>query len=899
MKTPSPLSGLLLLILGLISLAPARAAERVWVGADGANWTDAAVWTVDGLPATAPENADTVTISNGTAVALTSAALDDTSRFNLVQINGSSRGTLVVGPGGYLPTSQLKVGQEGTAPGVPGRLIVDGGFVSATNQQVIGYDSLNNPGRLEIINGGNYTSTAAFRVYGGTALVSNSTFNATFTSYLHGSTFTSVFEIVDSTVNMTAFAIGRDAQNASGKACRNVMRMRSGHFRSTADLEIGHTGTGSLVLTGAVEQTGGTVLSASGNVRLPITASAVGEYLLDGGLFAIHNAGDSFFLGGRDGSAKGFFRMTDGVFTNKGITQVGSYARGFGSVTVGGGRAVFEKHLSVGAVASSTGEVALTGGVLFLPGSAPNLNLGNASNAFGRAVISGGLLSGVGRTVNVGSASFGRGELVLHGGIVSNSSTVVGAVSSANGTLVISNGLWAIAGSLTVGQTNAVGRAELSGGVLTMTGASTFGNQYAGSGAFVMNGGVLTNAGFNIGNVLGSTGSAEFNGGVTYTTSDVNIGHGSLGKGAIATFTFTGGRLLTTGRLLVGSYGSGFATLSGGEIEALAVGRTDQSVVVGRDPGTFGQLTITGGALKGTNELVIGRDNNTSGIATGIVEVAGGDLYFHSIRRASGLHTFNLAGGTLHPYNRDPAFAFTATLTNDIGFGETGARFGLSPLDKDGVLRTVHATCTFRGNGGLAKRDGGTVTLGGTLAYTGDTVVEAGTLALSNAVASLASGVVEVRAGATLDVSVHRVTPSFLIPGGQTLRGEGSVKGPVRLASGAWLLGGPEGGPGVLTIDGDLTLDSGAELLLRQAGETFSRVHVTGNVTLPAAPRLTVAEGDPKAAQGVPFLTWDGSLILNGTRWVVTGDDAPLVVIDHGAKALTVSYLKGTLLRVL
>ena len=869
-----------------------HAAERVWTGTDGANWTDLNVWATNGIPSSAPENADTVTITNGLVVNLTSPALDDTNRFALVQLSGNQRGTLMIGPSGYLPTVGLNISQSGTNPNTPGRVVVDGGRVHATGVQNIGTDNVNNPGRLEILNGANYTSTAAFRIYGGSVLVSNASFNASFTSYIHGSSLTNVFENVDGTVNMTAFAIGRDVGNAAGKACRNVLRMRSGLLRTTGDLEVGHTGLGNLIITGAVEQTGGTVLSASGNVRLPINASAVGEYLLDGGLLSIQNTSDSFFLGGRDGAAKGFFKMTDGAFTNRGVTQVGSYSRGYGSVAISGGSAVFEKGLLVGAITNSSGELTLSGGTLTLTTSAANLLLGNASNATGRCTVNDGLLYAPGRTLQIGSAASGTGLFVQNGGLVTNSTTYVGTASTANGTLILSNGTLGVAGNLIVGNTNNTGRFEMNGGTLLLSGSAVLGANAYGIGTFVLNSGVVSNTGFSVGNVLSATGGVDITGGQIYSSGEFHMGNGVAGKGGFATFSMSGGQLLVTQRWIVGSYGTAYASLSGGEIEALRP--NDQCLEVGRDPGPFGRLEMTGGALKGPNELVLARDPGS----TGLVYVAGGDLYVQSIRRANGLHSLYLAGGTLHPYNKDANFAFSAALTNDIGYGDTATRFGLSALDKDGVVRTVSALCTFTGNGGLAKRDTGTVKLSGTLTYSGATVVEEGTLALSNTVASLASDLIDVHSGATLDVSVNRILP-FSIVNGQTLGGEGTVKGPVHLSTGATLSGGTPSVPSVLTLDGDLTLDTDSTVLFNMLSGNYSRVHVTGNLNLPATARLMVNGAATTDAEGRAFLTWGGTLSMPGkTLWTVDGEKDPLVVVNHGTKSLTLSYRRGSLFSV-
>ncbi len=954
----------------LAGVCASHAAERIWNGANNANWMDTDVWTTNGVAATAPENTDTVTINNGTTVNLNSPALDDTNRFAMVQLNGTQRGTLVVGPGAYLPTVLLNVAQNGTSPTTPGRVVVDGGFVNATGIQLFGTDNVNNPGYLEIINSGNYTSTAAFRLYNGSVLVSNSTFSTTFTSYLHGSSATSTFEIVDSTVNLTAMAIGRDVQNASGKVCRNILRMRSGSLNLSGTIEVGHTGNSTASITGVVEQTGGAVtIGGGGMISMPVNTYATGFFNLSGGRLSLLNGGDSMRLGGRDAAGKGFFTMTDGVLTNKGTMYLGTATGGYGTFEQSGGNSFFEKTILVGASTNATGNLNLLGGTLNLSAANANINVGNFSNATGRCLVSGGLLNAAGRTLYLGSVPFGNGSLIQSGGIVSNAATVIGNAYASSGTLLISNGLFNVAGSMNVGNvsnatsrcevdggllnlsgtvwlgsgtmgsgtfvqnngivsnnttvigsayassgtlivsnglfitasglnvgnmSNATGRCEVDGGLLYVNGVITLGVASNSVGAFVMNGGTVSNTGFTVGNILSTTGTVEIAGGEAYSANEFLIGHGVKFFGAVGKFSMSGGKLLVANRWIVGSFGSGYATVSGGEIEALRNGSTTECMEVGRDSGTFGRLEMTGGALKGTNELVIARDAGS----TGLVYVAGGDLYFNTVRRGGGLSALNLAGGTLHPYNRDTAFAFSATLTNDIGYGATGTRFGLSPVDKDGAERAVTATCTFAGNGGLAKRGAGTVTLGGALTYKGDTVVEAGTLALSNGVASLASGVIEVRSGATLDVSVNRAS-AFVITTNQTLIGGGTVTGAVRLAGGAVISGGTAGAPAVLTINGDLTLDAGSTLLFNMLGGVYGGVHVTGNLTLPATANLTVNGLPTSDAEGRAMLSWDGNLIMPAaTRWTVEGEKSPLAVFRLDTKTLTLSYLHGTLMLV-
>ena len=880
-----------------------QAVERIWNGASGANWNDAGVWTTNGVATTAPTNTDTATINNGATVNLTTAALTDTNRFALVQLNGNTRGTLVVGPGAYLPTVQLQIAQNGTGPTTPGRVIVDGGSLNVTGAVSVGTDNINNPGRLDIINGGSFTNSlnnaAPFRVYNGSVLVSNATFSTLFTSYLHGSSATSSFDIVDSTVNMTALAIGRDVQNGSGKICRNILRVRSGSLNLSGTVEVGHTGNNTANITGVVEQVGGTVtIGGGGAISMPVGFYAAGFYNLSGGLLTLQNGNNAMVLGGRDAPNKGYFTMTDGVLTNKGYTLLGTMDGSYARFEQSGGNSFFEKTIQVGAVSNCVADLNLLGGALNLSAVNANLFLGNFSNALGRCYVGGGLLNGASRTFYLGTGPFGNGTFVQNSGVVSNYGTVVGNAYASSGTLIVSNGLFISASGLNIGNSsNSTGRCEVDGGLLSVNGAFNLGVASNSVGSFVMNGGTVSNTGFTAGNILSTTGTVVITGGQMYAGGECFIAYGAnapTAKGANATFTMSGGKLLVGTRFVLGAYGSAYAKISGGEVEALANGRVNECIEVGRDPGTFGRLEMTGGALKGTNELVLARDAGS----TGLVYVAGGDIYVNAIRRSFGTNELNLAGGTLHPYNSNTAFGFSANLTNDIGYGNSGTVFGVSPIDKDGAERSMSVQGTFSGNGGLAKRGTGTVTLGGTLAYTGSTVVESGKLTLSNGVPRLASGLILVQANATLDVGTGRSTP-FAITNGQTLAGRGTVTGALSIASTATLSGGTTNAPGVLTINGDLTLAPGSTLLFNMLSGVYGSVHVTGNLTMPATAKLTVNGAATTGAEGRSLLTWDGALNMPAaTRWTVTGEKDPIVVFNSGSKALTLTYIKGTAILV-
>jgi autotransporter-associated beta strand protein len=93
-------------------------------------------------------------------------------------------------------------------------------------------------------------------------------------------------------------------------------------------------------------------------------------------------------------------------------------------------------------------------------------------------------------------------------------------------------------------------------------------------------------------------------------------------------------------------------------------------------------------------------------------------------------------------------------------------------------------------NGGtwssVTKSGAGTWTLGGTNTYTGSTIVEAGTLSLGSAGSISNSPTIQIKMGATLDVSSQA---GFTIgsASAQTLKGDGSITGSVTIVAGSAL----------------------------------------------------------------------------------------------------------------
>lgn len=125
------------------------------------------------------------------------------------------------------------------------------------------------------------------------------------------------------------------------------------------------------------------------------------------------------------------------------------------------------------------------------------------------------------------------------------------------------------------------------------------------------------------------------------------------------------------------------------------------------------------------------------------------------------------------------------TLTSGSITGTTGVLTGTSyALDGAG---TTSVGAILAGAGALTKTGAGTATLSATNTYSGATTVSAGKLAVNGSTS----------AGSAVGVS-----------SGGTLAGSGTVGGNTTIASGGTLA--PGNGPGVLTVAGTTTLNSGS-----------------------------------------------------------------------------------------
>jgi autotransporter-associated beta strand protein/T5SS/PEP-CTERM-associated repeat protein len=326
---------------------------------------------------------------------------------------------------------------------------------------------------------------------------------------------------------------------------------------------------------------------------------------------------------------------------------------------------------------------------------------------------------------------------------------------------------------------------------------------------------------------------------------DWRIGGNSsaLTAASVGLYNLHGGILQPNGNFQIGAWGTGTLNLYGGLASCSAY------PVVGRFPGSFGTLFVSGGVFDqtGGGQLLIIGEEGTGTLTvtnTGLVTSTGGISVGHT---ATGIGTVNLDGGTLattRVFQNGGAGAFSTfnfnggTLranANNVNFmaGLTVANV----LARGAVIDTTNFNVTIdqplvqdliSTGGGLTKLGAGALTLRGANTYAGLTVVSNGTLVVNGTIAGSAT----VKSGATLG-------------------GNGTIAGVVTVE--------PGGALGAGTSIGALSLNASPVL----NGIVFAEVDRNGGA--PLADKITVV-GNPIAYSGTLAITNVGApLVVNDT----------------------------------
>ncbi len=613
-------------------------------------------------------------------------------------------------------------------------------------------------------------------------------------------------------------------------------------------------GSGTLILTGANTYTGSTAVSAgtllvNGDQSAAIGATSVGAGATLGGVGSI---------GG------------DVTIANGGTLSPG--ANGIGTLTIGGNLSLssgslldyaFGQRNSAG---GSLNDLVVVKGNLLLDGTIDvSLTPGGAFDAgvyrifnYDGALIDNGLSIGslpVGGQAVVQTAIAGQVNLVNTAGLTLNFWDGSSGIPH-NDVVDGGNGVWqgAAGNANWTSSTGAVNAAYAGGAFAVFAGNAGTVDVDASLGGITANGLQFATDGYLIrgdGLTLGGTDAVVRVGdgttagaGMTATVASVLDGAARLVKADAGTLvlagdnTYAGGTLIASGTLQLGNGGTTGSVL--GDVEndgTLVFDRSDALGFAGTLSGSgalvqqgSGVLTLAGmnsymgGTSVNGGTLRVATDANL-GDAAGGLSLSGGTLNttasFSSGRALTLTGTGTLITDAATTLELTGALAGDALIKSGAGTlvlasdatyaGGTTITAGTMQLGNGGSAGSIlgnvinNGSLVFeradaldfsgvvQGTGNLVKNGGGTLTLTGNNAYTGSTAVNAGTL-LVNGDQTAATGLTSVNAGATLG-------------------GRGTLGGDVSIASGASINPGAAGAmPGVLTINGQLSLDASATL---------------------------------------------------------------------------------------
>jgi len=658
-------------------------------------------------------------------------------------------------------------------------------------------------------------------------------------------------------------------------AVANTITVATGSATVAADMTaaagLTKGGTGTLVIAGVTAATGGIVV-ASGGLQIGTggtgggLTAATGVTLADATALTV-NRSAATTLGGAIGGGSGTVRTVGGDLTLTGPVDGGLTLLNTGTATLTAAGSVGG---TVKITNSGSGTIALTG----------------------PSVTTSGAVTASGGTIAFGDAGLGSG-----------------AVSVSN------NARLAFDGSVPTTLNNAV-TIDATGGTIAVAAGDTL----ALAGTVTRNG-VLTKAG---------DGTLSL---PTLPTTNLAIAAGTLAVSATSTQTittdlgglFTGGKLAFTGdnvrvNLNVSQTGSGAIVMtkngqsvaqSGSALNAvisnpIELALTSGAVNVGT---TSGNTLVLNGPITGTGDvnLAVGSAGGAGTTVLGAQSTFTGNVTVNS-SATTGVHrlgidnalpttarvTFGATGGTIDLAGFDQGISGLAGGGTGAG-GIVNSSADVSRLTINGAANTSYAGrigSTGKGAIELVKDGAGTQTLTGSSAYTGATRVLAGTLALSGAGSIAGSSIIEVRSGATFDVS--GLASPFSLAAGQTLAGAGTVNGPVVLATGTVSPGvtGVGGGIGTLST-GDTTLGNGTFSLQMTnasagAGVGWDLLQTT-SLVLPGAGELftiglasVLGDGSPGLATGFDSTTAGSWRIIGATDLIGTFDASRFTVNTAG-----------------
>ncbi|MDA3926126.1 MAG: autotransporter-associated beta strand repeat-containing protein [Kiritimatiellae bacterium] len=372
--------------------------------------------------------------------------------------------------------------------------------------------------------------------------------------------------------------------------------------------------------------------------------------------------------------------------------------------------------------------------------------VGIADFAASQSTFAGGSLQ-VANEIQIGMASKGIGTVFLDNDVVCNvaSNVYIGLNSGTTGELVNINGQFRKfdTGGFYVGK-EGQGTLKLQGGTFDVDGWFVIGHSSAGVGYLDVQGGENTMGVAGADSVhLGYEGKGTLCvGGGSTTINQMFVGYEVSAHGEMIV---TNGLWKHNSHIWVGFHGYGSLLVSGGEM------RVNGVFCIGRNTGSTGVVTVTGGFLDASNngEVRLGGEPNSQGRLT----LSGGVLKAKYVKeyKADADSAILFDGGTLQAAE-DGALI---RAVDDIRLTSAGL-----VVDSNGYdIRSETVLQDAAGEAGsLTKKGAGTLILSAGRMATGAVSVEAGTLVVSNTLAVVGGGTVSTIDGTLALANDRRMT---------------------------------------------------------------------------------------------------------------------------------------------
>jgi len=513
---------------------------------------------------------------------------------------------------------------------------------------------------------------------------------------------------------------------------------------------------------------------------------------------------------------------TANTFVLSAITNTGGFATtGPGNITINGAisanavTAAGTGNLTLTASSSGMGTVAVDAGTLTFAGNGVNgagglnANYGGTlafddtgtnisrNNGHSLATAGGGNFNLLGNSSATTAESilginFGRGETVVTvtPGTGQQANLTLTSTSGAFTRSAFSTAIFASGGSASLATTPTAGAATINTGVITTAGsfvgggtAGSTANQAILPWALVNNNGVWSLA---TSTVIGASGYLRTLNASETTAGFVNSFNYSSGSSLIGTFASGSSTITTTNTtgLFVGEAVSGTGIPAGDFITAINPGvsitLSANSTAAGTNvPLTYSTTGVNISLASGSNGPLPVTTNGQS--INSLTLNSGANLTLGSAPQTLTIGSSPLGG---------PILALDTTSGNTISGGLLTAgtnEFVVHTIP--GSTLTISSNIIGGGggaNGGLTKGESGTLILGGTAFYSGQTVINSGTLKLSSGNNTIQyANYMAVGSGATLDLNGNAQLVTDLFTDNATVTGLGTVGSSNATVSGA------------------------------------------------------------------------------------------------------------------